>query len=199
MWSPAGNDLLYAAGLNTRDSGCFNKRRRLTLDFRISGSGRLVPKSREPGDRLPGAGAATRRVIRDPTAGTMIKGASELFTTSPVESRADAPGLDPTAVCDGTAGFLPAVVHRPVIPHVLRVGWGVPRADRAAHRVRHADRRRAVAAVGPSPGAPVLLPCPVEHRGSRPGPGQAGRVRSGPRWPAGAGGHRRHAVPADRA
>ena len=45
--------------------------------------------------------------------------------------------------------LLPAVVHRPVVPHLLRAGRRVPRPDREADGVRHADRFRAVPGMAP--------------------------------------------------
>src|SRR6266516_287069 len=76
------------------------------------------------------------------------QGSIGVSITSPKVS-ADAPGPDGTAsrLADGTARLLPAAVHRPVVPHLLRPGRRVPRPDGPADGVRDADRRRAVGGV----------------------------------------------------
>jgi hypothetical protein len=50
-------------------------------------------------------------------------------------------------VADDAAGRSCPVVHRPVVPHVLRPGLRFPRADREADSTRHAGRGKPVAAV----------------------------------------------------
>src|SRR6266496_4095241 len=120
-----------------------------------------------------GAGA-TRRGSWDPPGEDVKKGASALITTSRRESHADAPGPDLTAVADGAAGGLPAVFYRSVVSCLLRADGRVCGAAGTADRVRHADRCGIVAAVVSSPGAPVLLPRPVEQRRPRPRAGAPG-------------------------
>ena len=71
-------------------------------------------------------------------------------------SPAGAPGCHAagSGVATDAADWFRPVVHCPVLPHVLRPGLRVCRADREADGVRHAGRR--------GPGALVLRPGPVE-------------------------------------
>src|SRR5262249_35734797 len=106
-------------------------------------------------------------VAGDVTGGSVTKGASAVLM-KPLMKRvpADAPGRHATGSClpDEAPYAVRLVVHRAVIPHLLRPGLRVPRPGGQAHGVRDAGRGGPVAAVAARPGALVLRPGPLERR-----------------------------------